>query len=124
MSRGRRRSLLIAHCSLLPGGDHGTGNGGAGTDGFTTVPSVDTIALTGGATPVKAVYLALTFNGQSMTLFVDGEPQGSMDVAYMPNTAQPIWIGAGAPFAAESAVWSSTEMRAVKLEAASTPENA
>jgi hypothetical protein len=74
------------------------GNGGAGTAGFTTVPSVGTIALTDGATAVKPVYLALTFDGQVMTLFVDGESQGGMNAAYMPNTVQPIWIGAGAPF--------------------------
>ncbi|MEA2942523.1 MAG: hypothetical protein QOD09_3052 [Bradyrhizobium sp.] len=77
------------------------GNGAAGSAGVTSVPSIDTIALTDGATPVKPVYLALTFDGKAMTLFVDGESQGSMDVAYMPNTAQPIWIGAGAPFVAK-----------------------
>jgi hypothetical protein len=77
------------------------GNGGAGSAGFTSVPSMDTIALTDGATPVKPVYLVLTFNGASMTLFVDGESQGSINVAYAPNTAQPIWIGAGAPYVAK-----------------------
>lgn len=77
------------------------GNGGPSNDGFTAVPSVETIILTDGSSPVKPIYLALTFDGQSMTLFVDGESQGSMNVAYMPNTVQPIWIGAGAPFVAK-----------------------
>jgi hypothetical protein len=74
------------------------GNGGAGTAGLTTVPGNDKIKLAGGAAPPDPVYLALTFDGQTMTLFVNGELQGSMATAYMPNTVQPVWIGAGAPF--------------------------
>jgi hypothetical protein len=75
------------------------GNGGAGTGGLTSVSSIATIALTDGPDPVQPVYVALTYDGTSMKLFVDGQPQGSADLTYMPNTAQPIWIGAGAPFA-------------------------
>jgi hypothetical protein len=74
------------------------GNGGAGADGFTILPSSDTIALGSGGTPPKPVYLALTFDGSTLTLFVDGQPKGSMGATYMPNTVQPVWIGAGAPF--------------------------
>jgi hypothetical protein len=29
---------------------------------------------------------------------VNGESKGSMGTAYFPNTVQPVWIGAGAPF--------------------------
>jgi hypothetical protein len=76
---------------------------GAAT-GFTTVNSEITIALSGGegGTPADPVYLALTFDGQMLTLFVNGDKQGQLQIpsAYEPNTTQPIWIGAGAPFVA------------------------
>ncbi len=74
------------------------GNGGAGAAGFTILPSSDTITLVSGGTPPKPVYLALTFDGTTLTLFVDGEMKGSMPATYSPNTVQPVWIGAGAPF--------------------------
>jgi hypothetical protein len=74
------------------------GNGGAGSAGLTILPSNDTITLSSGGTPPKPVYLALTFDGATLTLFVDGKLQGSMPATYFPNTAQPVWIGAGAPF--------------------------
>jgi hypothetical protein len=74
------------------------GNGGAGSAGFTILPGSDTITLSSGGTPPKPVYLAMTFDGTTLTLFVDGEPKGSMAATYMPNTVQPVWIGAGAPF--------------------------
>jgi hypothetical protein len=70
--------------------------------GFTTVTSELTIALSSGGMPTDPVYLALTFDGQMLTLFVNGEHQGQAQIPspYMPNTTQPIWIGAGAPFVA------------------------
>jgi hypothetical protein len=74
------------------------GNGGPSATGFTILPSSDTITLSSGGTPPKPVYLAMTFDGTTLTLFVDGEPKGSMAATYMPNTVQPVWIGAGAPF--------------------------
>jgi hypothetical protein len=77
------------------------GNGGASSAsdaGFTTLPSSDTITLVSGGTPPEPVYLAMTFDGTTLTLFVNGESKGSMGTSYMPNTAQPVWIGAGAPF--------------------------
>jgi hypothetical protein len=75
------------------------GNGGSSSAGFTIVPSNElTITLSSGGTAPEPVHLALTFDGQMATLFVNGEPQGSMSTTYMPNTAQPVWIGAGAPY--------------------------
>jgi hypothetical protein len=74
---------------------------GTGATGFTTVTSSElTITLSSGGMPTDPVYLALTFDGQMLTLFVNGEQQGQMPApsAYVPNTTQPIWIGAGAPF--------------------------
>jgi hypothetical protein len=52
--------------------------------------------------PADPVYLALTFDGQMLTIFVNGEKQGQTQIPspYVPNTTQPIWIGAGAPFVA------------------------
>jgi Concanavalin A-like lectin/glucanases superfamily len=79
------------------------GNGGASSSsgaGFTILPSSDTITLSSGGTPPKPVYLAMTFDGTTLTLFVNGESKGSMPTTYFPNTAQPVWIGAGAPFVA------------------------
>ena len=47
------------------------------------------------------VYLALTFNGQTLTLFVDAVQQAQVPmVGYAPNMTQPLWIGAGAPYVA------------------------
>jgi hypothetical protein len=47
-------------------------------------------------------YLALTYDSASQTLvfYVDGEQRGPKiaPVLYVPNTTQPLWIGAGAPF--------------------------
>jgi hypothetical protein len=79
------------------------GNGGTSTDGLTTVPTSElTITLTAGA-PVDPVYLAMTFDTTTLklTLFVNGEQQGQVDAPmYVPNSTQPLWIGAGAPFVA------------------------
>jgi hypothetical protein len=75
------------------------GNGDSGSAGFTILPSNElTITLSSGGTPPEPVYLALTFDGQMLTLFVNGQPQGNISTNYVPNTAQPVWIGAGAPY--------------------------
>jgi hypothetical protein len=78
------------------------GNGGSGTAGLTTVVSDElTITLSTAEMPAEPVYLALTFDApsQTLTLFVNGENQGQITSAtYMPNSTQPLWIGAGAPF--------------------------
>jgi hypothetical protein len=80
------------------------GNGGSSTAGLTTVASDElTITLSTAETPADPVYLALTFDAlsQTLTLFVDGVAQGNVTSAtYMPNSTQPLWIGAGAPFVA------------------------
>ncbi len=79
------------------------GNGGLSTAGLTTATtSESTITLTTG-TPVDPVYLAMTFDTTTLklTLFVNGEQQGQVDAPmYVPNSTQPLWIGAGAPFVA------------------------
>ena len=79
------------------------GNGDSGTAGFTIIDSVELpITLGAAGMPVDPVYLALTYDGpsQTLTLFVNGEQQNKVTaVAYVPNTTQPLWIGAGAPFA-------------------------
>jgi hypothetical protein len=43
-------------------------------------------------------YLVLTYDGQTLSLFVNGDPQGGVAAGYAPNAAQVLWIGAGAPF--------------------------
>jgi hypothetical protein len=45
-------------------------------------------------------YLALTYDGQKLTLFVNGEQAGQMTSGYAPNAAQLLWIGAGTPYGA------------------------
>jgi hypothetical protein len=78
------------------------GNGGSSTAGLTTVVSDElTVTLSSAGTPADPVYLALTFDApsQTLTLFMNGEKQGQATSAiYVPNTTQPLWIGAGAPF--------------------------
>jgi Concanavalin A-like lectin/glucanases superfamily len=73
------------------------GNGGAGAAGFTTVTSADPpITLNTEAPPV---YLAVTFDGQTLILFVNAQESAKINQAtYVANTGQPLWIGAGAPF--------------------------
>jgi hypothetical protein len=79
------------------------GNGGAGTDGLTVVAG-DEIVLGSGGTPAEPVYLALTYDvpNQVLTLFVNGGGEGGgtkvPSFPYVPNTTQPLWIGAGAPY--------------------------
>jgi hypothetical protein len=43
-------------------------------------------------------YLALTFENQTLTLFVDGVQQTQVASGYTPNAAQVLWIGAGTPY--------------------------
>ncbi len=81
------------------------GNGAAGISGFTTVLG-DAITLGSGGAPAKPVYLAMIYDApnQTLTLFVNGAGEAAGNkatgVAYMPNTTQPLWIGAGAPYVA------------------------
>jgi hypothetical protein len=80
------------------------GNGGSDPTAFTTVTSNDPpIALNnpdgGGAT---TFYLAVTFDGQTLLIFVNGDESSKTNPAtYVPNVSQPLWIGAGAPFVAQ-----------------------
>ncbi len=43
-------------------------------------------------------YLALTHDGQTLSLFVNGDPMGQVTAGYAPNAAQGLWIGAGTPY--------------------------
>jgi Concanavalin A-like lectin/glucanases superfamily len=69
------------------------GNGGNGDAGFSTVPSTAPIAL--GSTD----YLAVTYDGQMLKLFVNAAQPASLATGYSPNTSSVLWIGAGIPFA-------------------------
>ena len=80
------------------------GNGGSGTAGFTYAIGDDPpITLNDPSLPSGITYhLVVTYDGPSQTLilFVDGEQRGPKvtPVTYAANTAQPLWIGAGAPY--------------------------
>jgi hypothetical protein len=78
------------------------GNGGSGAAGFTVAPSDElTITLSTAGTPAGPVYLALTYEApsQTLTLYVNGDQQGKVTSAvYVPNSTQPLWIGAAAPY--------------------------
>jgi hypothetical protein len=73
---------------------------GDGSPTFVPVESGQTITLRDpAASEGTIVYLALTFDGQVLTLFVDGVQRGQIPSAgYMPNAAQVLWIGAGTPY--------------------------
>jgi hypothetical protein len=73
------------------------GNGGAGADGFSIVTTVEGTIPLGSTEPT---YLALTYDGMTLTLFVDGQSRGTVTppTPYMPNSTQPLWIGAAAPY--------------------------
>jgi hypothetical protein len=73
---------------------------GDGSPTFVPIESQQTIMLKDPAASEGTIfYLALTFNGQTLTLFVDGVQRGQVPFAgYMPNAAQVLWIGAGAPY--------------------------
>jgi hypothetical protein len=78
------------------------GNGGSSSEAFTFVPSVELpITLSSIAAPAAPVYLALTYDSasQTLTLFVNGVQHGKASSAvYVPNSTQPLWIGAGGPY--------------------------
>ena len=81
------------------------GNGGTGAAGFTFATSPDAIKLNNSSTPGGGTtfYLAVTYDGpsQTLTLFVDGVQSGpAVTSAYVPNTTNPLWIGAGVPYIA------------------------
>ena len=77
------------------------GNGGAA---FTLATSDDPpITLDDSSLPAGVTYhLAVTFDAPSQTLilYVDGEQRGPKvtPATYLPNTTQPLWIGAGGPY--------------------------
>jgi hypothetical protein len=80
------------------------GNGGSGTAGFTYATSDDPPITLNDPSLASGItyYLAVTYDGPSQTLilFVDGEQRGPKvtPATYVANTAQPLWIGAGAPY--------------------------
>jgi hypothetical protein len=80
------------------------GNGGAGAAAFTLATSSDPpITLDDSSLPAGVTYyLAVTFDGPSQTLilYVDGEQRGPKvnPAIYVPNTTQPLWIGAGGSY--------------------------
>jgi hypothetical protein len=82
------------------------GNGGSGSAGFTVATSADPITLNSASTPGGGTtyYLAATYDGPSQTLilYVDGLPSGPAisPAVYVPNTTNPLWIGAGVPYVA------------------------
>jgi len=76
------------------------GNGNAG--GFATLGTAsDPVILnddsntTGGP---AVYYLALTYDGTTLRFFINGALVEKVDTTYAPNTTQPLYIGAGAPF--------------------------
>jgi hypothetical protein len=100
-----------------------TGNGLIGSEGFTTlIDSGPQITLLdpsqqggdgdsdsdGGP---QAVYLAVTYDLSTLTLYVNGQPSATMtssNFLYVPNTAGPLYIGAGAPYLSKRLVAGST----------------
>jgi hypothetical protein len=79
---------------------------GTGGAGFAVATGADPIKLNSASTPGGGTtyYLAVTYDGPSQTLilYVDGLPSGPAisNVAYVPNTTNPLWIGAGDPYVA------------------------
>jgi hypothetical protein len=77
------------------------GNGGTDAAGFTTATSADPITLNV-PTGATTYYLAVTYDGpsQTLTLYVDGLQSGPQvtPAVYVPNTTNPLWIGAGVPY--------------------------
>jgi hypothetical protein len=105
LSPNRGFALYAKADDSLPGVYHWevlVGNGGTGV--FTRATSDDpAITLNDPSLPSGVTYyLAVTYDGPSQTLilYVDGEQRGPKvnSVVYAPNTAQPLWIGAGVPF--------------------------
>jgi hypothetical protein len=73
---------------------------GDGSPTFVPIESTEqTITLKDpAASEGTTFYLALTFDGQTLTLFVNGVQQGQAPSGYKPNAAQVLWIGAGTPY--------------------------
>ena len=76
------------------------GTGDTGAKGFIAVVGGEIVLGSG-----QPVYLALTYDApnQTLTLFVNGGGEGGSTttlpgIPYMPNTTQPLWIGAGASY--------------------------
>ncbi len=73
-------------------------------DGSPTFVILDTteapITLRDSASPEGTTfYLAMTYDGTTLSFFVNGELHGSIGAGYAPNAAQVLWIGAGTPYA-------------------------
>jgi hypothetical protein len=81
------------------------GNGGTDAAGFTAATSADPpITLKDPSSGVAtSYYLAVTYDGPSQTLilYVDGLQSGPAvtSAVYVQNTTNPLWIGAGVPYA-------------------------
>jgi hypothetical protein len=77
---------------------------GNGSAGFKFLDNTEAlIALKQpGADSGTTFYLVLTYDSTSktLTLFVNNEKAGEINSDYVPNTTQPLWIGAGAPYIA------------------------
>jgi hypothetical protein len=73
---------------------------GNGTPAFTFLDGTEaTITLKEeGASMGTVAYLALTYDGKTLTLFVNGDQHGQIPSAYASNAAQVLWIGAGSPY--------------------------
>ena len=78
------------------------GNGGMDAAGFTILVSGDPpITLRDPSTPTgTSYYLVVTYDGPSQTLklYVDALQPTTTTTAYMQNTTNPLWIGAGVPY--------------------------
>ena len=107
LNPGKGFGILARPDDTQPGVYHWqaiVGNGGNGTAGFSLATSDDPpIILNDPSLPSGIIYyLAVTYDGsnQTLILYVDGEQRGPKvnAVTYVPNTAQPLWIGAGAPY--------------------------
>jgi Concanavalin A-like lectin/glucanases superfamily len=72
---------------------------GDGSPTFVPIENTETITLKASNAPEGTTfYLALTFENQTLTLFVNGVQKGTFNSGYMPNAAQVLWIGAGTPY--------------------------
>jgi hypothetical protein len=99
-------ALLARADDNMPGVYHWQaliGNGSAGTAGFISATSSDPpIALNDPSLESETAtiyYLAATFDGSTLLLYVNGQESGKANPAtYMPNSTKPLWIGAGAPY--------------------------
>ncbi len=77
--------------------------GAAVGDGSTTFVPIESTEQTitlkdAAASEGTTFYLALRFDGQTLSLFVNGVQQSQVPSGYVPNAAQVLWIGAGTPY--------------------------